>query len=160
MGIQAHNELNIKDKVLNSLYTKVQGYTSQFLNTDVKEFGSYLKENFDSMDKNADNYLTKDEISASVKRDLRNKESDRLKTVHDELTKLGAKIEEKEDGLIINGKTPLQGSATLNTYCDHRLAMTWFIAGLISETPININGFKWHKTSFPEFLDKFNSLLK
>ena len=92
--------------------------------------------------------------------DLRNKESDRLKTVHDELTKLGAKIEEKEDGLIIYGKTPLQGDATLNTYCDHRLAMTWFIAGLIAENSTNIDGFEWHKTSFPEFLDKFNSLLK
>ncbi len=92
--------------------------------------------------------------------DLRNKESDRLKTVYDELTKLGAKIEEKEDGLIIQGKTPLKGNATLNSYCDHRLAMTWFIAGLISQTPINIEGFEWHKTSFPEFLEKFNSLLK
>ncbi|MBQ3102248.1 3-phosphoshikimate 1-carboxyvinyltransferase [bacterium] len=92
--------------------------------------------------------------------DLRNKESDRLKTVHDELTKLGAKIEEKEDGLIIQGKTPLKGNATLNAYCDHRLAMTWFIAGLIAENSINIDGFEWHKTSFPEFLEKFNSLLK
>lgn len=92
--------------------------------------------------------------------DLRNKESDRLKTVYDELSKLGAKIEEKEDGLVIYGKTQLSGGKTLNTYCDHRLAMTWFIAGLVCEEPINIDDFEWHKTSFPEFLDKFNSLLK
>ncbi len=91
--------------------------------------------------------------------DLRNKESDRLKTVFDELTKLGAKIEEHEDGLTIWGKTKLQGDKTLETYHDHRLAMTWFIAGLITEKPIIIDGFEWHKTSFPEFLDKFNSLL-
>lgn len=92
--------------------------------------------------------------------DLRNKESDRIKAVVTELKKLGADIEETPDGFIINGKTSLKGDCEVETYHDHRLAMSLFVAGLICEKTININGFEWVDISFPEFDKLFNSLIQ
>ena len=83
--------------------------------------------------------------------DLRNKESDRIRAVVTELKKLGADIEETQDGMIINGKTPLKGGAEVDTYNDHRLAMSLYTAGLISEKEILIKDFDWINISFPEF---------
>ena len=83
--------------------------------------------------------------------DLRNKESDRIKCLVSELTKIGVDIEEKEDGFIIKGKKNIKGGAELESYHDHRLAMSFYIAGLISEEEIAVNGFEWTKISFPEF---------
>ncbi|MFA7658960.1 MAG: 3-phosphoshikimate 1-carboxyvinyltransferase [Candidatus Gastranaerophilaceae bacterium] len=83
--------------------------------------------------------------------DLRNKESDRIKAIVTELKKLGANIEETEDGFIVTGKTKLKGGAGVETYRDHRLAMSLYAAGLICEEPILINGFEWANISFPEF---------
>ena len=82
--------------------------------------------------------------------DLRNKESDRIRAVVTELKKLGADIEETQDGMIINGKTPLKGGAEVDTYNDHRLAMSLYTAGLISEKEILIKDFDWINISFPE----------
>lgn len=90
--------------------------------------------------------------------DLRNKESDRIKAVVTELKKIGADIEETPDGFIINGKTNLKGDTEVETYHDHRLAMSLYVAGLICEKPIAINGFEWVDISFPEFDKLFNSL--
>lgn len=90
--------------------------------------------------------------------DLRNKESDRIKAVVTELKKIGADIEETPDGFIINGKTNLKGGTEVETYHDHRLAMSLYVAGLICEKPIAINGFEWVDISFPEFDRLFNSL--
>ena len=83
--------------------------------------------------------------------DLRNKESDRIKAIVTELKKIGAKIEETEDGFTIEGKTPLHGDAIVETYHDHRLAMSLYVAGLICQNPISINEFEWVNISFPEF---------
>ena len=90
--------------------------------------------------------------------DLRNKESDRIKAVVTELKKIGADIEETPDGFIINGKTNLKGDTEVETYHDHRLAMSLYVAGLICDKPIAINGFEWVDISFPEFDKLFNSL--
>ncbi|MBQ6515553.1 3-phosphoshikimate 1-carboxyvinyltransferase [bacterium] len=83
--------------------------------------------------------------------DLRNKETDRITTTVNELKKLGADIEEREDGFIINGKTSLKGGAELNSYKDHRLAMSFYVAGLICEQDVLIKDFEWVNISFPEF---------
>ena len=90
--------------------------------------------------------------------DLRNKESDRIKAVVTELKKIGADIKETPDGFIINGKTNLKGGVEVETYHDHRLAMSLFVAGLICEKPILINGFEWVNISFPEFDYLFKTL--
>lgn len=87
--------------------------------------------------------------------DLRNKESDRIKTIVTELKKIGADIAETKDGFIVGGlygsKTRLRGDAILETYHDHRLAMSLYVAGLICERPVLINEFQWTNISFPEF---------
>ncbi len=90
--------------------------------------------------------------------DLRNKESDRIKAVVKELQKLGADIQETQDGFIINGKKELKGDAEVETYHDHRLAMSLYVAGLICKEPVLINGFEWVDISFPEFDQLFYSL--
>ena len=90
--------------------------------------------------------------------DLRNKESDRISAIVIELKKLGADIQETQDGFIVNGKRKLQGDAEINTYHDHRIAMSLYVAGLISEKPINIKEFEWVDISFPEFEELFQKL--
>ena len=90
--------------------------------------------------------------------DLRNKESDRIKCLVNELLKIGVDIEERQDGFLIKGKTSLKGAAELESYHDHRLAMSYYVAGLICENEIAINGFEWTKISFPEFEELFSKL--
>ena len=92
--------------------------------------------------------------------DLRNKESDRIKCLVNELTKIGIDITETQDGFIINGKTDIIGDAELESYHDHRLAMSFYIAGLIAEKEIGINGFEWTKISFPEFEELVYQLIQ
>ncbi len=90
--------------------------------------------------------------------DLRNKESDRIKAVVAELKKLGADIEETPDGMIINGRTTLCGGIEVESYKDHRLAMSLFVAGLVSENDILIKDFDWVNISFPEVEGLFANL--
>jgi 3-phosphoshikimate 1-carboxyvinyltransferase len=90
--------------------------------------------------------------------DLRNKESDRIKCLVTELTKIGVDIKETPDGFVIQGKTDLNGGAELETYHDHRLAMSFYVAGLICSQEISINGFEWTNISFPEFEELFAEL--
>lgn len=90
--------------------------------------------------------------------DLRNKESDRISTIVKELKNLGAKIQETPDGMIIQGKTELIGDCEVKTYHDHRLAMSLYVAGLITQKEISIDGFEWVNISFPEFERLFDSL--
>ena len=82
--------------------------------------------------------------------DLRNKESDRIKCLVDELKKIGVDIEETSDGFKVR-KSNLLGGAELETYHDHRLAMSFYIAALVCKNEIAINGFEWTAISFPEF---------
>lgn len=84
--------------------------------------------------------------------DLRNKESDRISTIVSQLKSIGANIEERPDGMVINGKTPLKGGIEIDTHHDHRTAMSFYVAGLITEQPLLIKDFEWVNTSFPEFL--------
>lgn len=90
--------------------------------------------------------------------DLKNKESDRIQTTVNGLKKLGAEIEQTPDGMIINGKTNLSGNTEVNSYKDHRLAMTLYVAGLICKQEISIKDFEWVNISFPEFLNLFGTL--
>lgn len=94
--------------------------------------------------------------------DLRNKESDRIKCLVNELTKIGIDIKETPDGFIVTGKKILAEvsiESELESYHDHRLAMSFYIAGLVCNNEIAINGFEWTKISFPEFENLINLLL-
>ena len=92
--------------------------------------------------------------------DLRNKESDRITATVNELKKLGANIQETQDGMIIEGKTKLKGDCIIETYNDHRIAMSLYVAGLITEKEISINNFEWTNISFPTFEKLFEGIKK
>lgn len=83
--------------------------------------------------------------------ELRVKESDRIKTVVDGLKGLGADLEEMPDGMRISGKPKLLGGQA-ESHNDHRLAMTWTIAGLLSENGVSLAGIEAAFVSFPGFL--------
>lgn len=89
---------------------------------------------------------------------LRIKECDRLAAVTSELNKLGAKIIEKEDGLIIEGVTKLKGGCTVWSHKDHRIAMTLAIASTVCEEPIIIKDYECVSKSYPEFWNDFKNI--
>ena len=60
----------------------------------------------------------------------------------------------------MKGKTKIEGDAELESYHDHRLAMSFYIAGLVAEKEVCINGFEWTKISFPEFEELVNNLVQ
>jgi 3-phosphoshikimate 1-carboxyvinyltransferase len=84
--------------------------------------------------------------------ELRVKETDRLKALSRELSKMGAKIVEHSDGLRIEGGHPLKG-CEVSSYGDHRMAMAFAVAGLIAQGETIVNGVECINTSFPEFVD-------
>ena len=86
-------------------------------------------------------------------KDLRNKESDRIKTVVEAFKTLNIDIEEYEDGFKIIGKKEINKTTTLETHLDHRLAMSYYVLSLINKKEMYINGFDCINTSFPEFLE-------
>ena len=85
-------------------------------------------------------------------KDLRNKESDRIKTVVETFRALGVETLEFDDGFEIIGKAKIDKNVTLETYLDHRLAMSYYVLSLINNQEMTINGFDCVNTSFPEFL--------
>ena len=89
---------------------------------------------------------------------LRIKECDRLSAVTSELKKLGAKIIEKEDGLVITGVEKLQGGVEPWSHKDHRIAMTLAIASTRCEEPIVIKDYECIAKSCPNFFEDFKTL--
>jgi 3-phosphoshikimate 1-carboxyvinyltransferase len=88
---------------------------------------------------------------------VRLKECDRLMACAKELTKMGAKITEKPDGLIIEGVGKLKG-AEMETYHDHRLVMAFTVAGMMAEGKTIIKGEDAVKISFPNFVEVIKSI--
>ncbi len=87
---------------------------------------------------------------------LRYKETDRLKAVATELSKLGVSVIELDDGLIIEGQNEFHG-AEIETYNDHRIAMSFAILGLVVPG-IRIKNPACVVKSFPNFWEIFESL--
>ncbi|NIM03757.1 3-phosphoshikimate 1-carboxyvinyltransferase [bacterium] len=92
-------------------------------------------------------------------RELRVKESDRIGNVVSQLSRMGALIEEKEDGMVISGGKRLVGTS-VNSYGDHRMAMALTIAGLIADGETTINDVACINTSFPHFIDILNKMVQ
>jgi 3-phosphoshikimate 1-carboxyvinyltransferase len=86
--------------------------------------------------------------------ELRVKESDRLATMAAGLHALGAKIEETPDGAIIEGG--MLGSGEVQSHGDHRIAMSFAVAGLVAQGAIRIGDCANVATSFPGFLELAN----
>ncbi|MBD3747717.1 MAG: 3-phosphoshikimate 1-carboxyvinyltransferase [Sphingopyxis terrae] len=85
--------------------------------------------------------------------ELRVKESDRLSVMAAGLAAIGVRVEESEDGLVIHGTggDPLLGGATIAGHLDHRICMSFAIAGLVSKAPVTIDDMAPVATSFPNF---------
>jgi 3-phosphoshikimate 1-carboxyvinyltransferase len=85
--------------------------------------------------------------------ELRVKESDRIAVMAEGLRAIGARVEELEDGLIIDGTggDPLAGGATIAARLDHRIAMSFAVAGLVAKEAVTIDDMSPVATSFPGF---------
>ncbi|WP_456454926.1 3-phosphoshikimate 1-carboxyvinyltransferase [Thermovibrio sp.] len=90
--------------------------------------------------------------------ELRVKESDRIKSTVLNLKRIGAQAEELPDGMVIRGKTPLKGGK-VDSFGDHRIAMTFITASLISEGPIEVSDVECIKTSYPNFFEDLRKVL-
>jgi 3-phosphoshikimate 1-carboxyvinyltransferase len=91
--------------------------------------------------------------------ELRVKESDRIKVMASELTKMGAKITERPDGLEITGGGSLIG-AELDSYTDHRIAMSLAIAAVMATGETKIDRAEAASISYPTFFDSLRSIAK
>ena len=92
--------------------------------------------------------------------ELRVKESDRIATMAEGLRAIGVPVEELEDGIIIEGSggAPLPGGGPIATKLDHRIAMSFAVAGLVSQGGVTIDDMRPVATSFPTFLPLLQSL--
>lgn len=88
---------------------------------------------------------------------VRIKECDRLNAMATELRKVGADIEETQDGLIITGKPMLKGGI-VDSWNDHRIAMAMAVASIRCEEPVIITDSKAVKKSYPQFWKDFQML--
>lgn len=90
--------------------------------------------------------------------ELRYKESDRIRTVTHNLRNMGAKVEELEDGFIIQGPVKLK-SADLDSFNDHRISMAFAVAGLIADQQSSIKNADCIRVSFPEFFEQLKKVI-
>jgi 3-phosphoshikimate 1-carboxyvinyltransferase len=91
--------------------------------------------------------------------ELRVKESDRLKTMADNLAACGVTLREGENSLTITGNgTAPKGGVTVPTHLDHRIAMSFLVLGMVSAEPVTIDDADAIATSFPGFVGMMNGL--
>ncbi|MCI6676750.1 MAG: 3-phosphoshikimate 1-carboxyvinyltransferase [Clostridiales bacterium] len=84
--------------------------------------------------------------------ELKVKESNRIAVMVNNLTAMGADVEETDDGMIIHGGKPLHG-AVIDTKLDHRIAMTFAIAGLLSDGETTLLNADCVAISYPTFYE-------
>jgi 3-phosphoshikimate 1-carboxyvinyltransferase len=92
-------------------------------------------------------------------KELRVKESDRIASVATNLRAMGARVEEREDGLKIPGGQPLRGTE-LESFGDHRIAMAFSIAALRAEGETLIRGSACAAVSYPAFFSALEGLVE
>ncbi len=90
--------------------------------------------------------------------ELRVKESDRIASVVVNLRRMGADVEEFEDGFRV-GRSRLKG-AVIDSFDDHRIAMAFAVAGLFAEGETEIVGAECAGVSFPEFFETLASVCR
>jgi 3-phosphoshikimate 1-carboxyvinyltransferase len=88
---------------------------------------------------------------------LRFKESDRIKAMAAGMKAMGARVKEREDGLVIEGGRPLKG-ARIATHDDHRILMAFAVAALRASSPVTLGEHASFAVSYPSFLEDFRSL--
>jgi len=88
--------------------------------------------------------------------ELRIKESDRISSMVNNLKLCGIDCSELEDGMVINGG--IMNDASVDSYDDHRIAMSFIIAGLASDATLQVKSCEIINTSFPGFFDVLTKL--
>lgn len=91
--------------------------------------------------------------------ELKVKESNRIEVMVRNLTAMGAQVTETDDGMIIQGQKPLHG-AVIDSKSDHRIAMTFAIAGLCADNVTEIKGSECVNISYPGFYRDLKMLEK
>tara|TARA_Y100000814_G_scaffold230191_1_gene174072 strand:+ start:520 stop:1770 length:1251 start_codon:yes stop_codon:yes gene_type:complete len=91
--------------------------------------------------------------------ELRYKESDRIRSIVSNLSKMGAKIIEKNDGFFIEGPNILN-KTIIETYDDHRIAMSFIIAGISSGNYNEIDNTECINNSYPEFIEVLKKVIR
>lgn len=89
--------------------------------------------------------------------ELKVKESNRIDTVCQNLSLMGADISPTEDGMIIRGGKSLHG-AFIKTHADHRIAMSFAIAGLAADSDLTLDHPECVSISYPSFYDTIEKL--
>ena len=92
-------------------------------------------------------------------KELRYKESDRIQSIVSNLRKMGVKIIEKNDGFIIEGPSILN-KAMIKSYDDHRIAMSFIIAGISSGNYNEIDNIECIDSSYPEFINTLQKIIR
>ena len=82
--------------------------------------------------------------------ELRVKETDRIRTVVDNLRRMGVQAEELPDGMVIPGRQKFR-AAEIDSFGDHRIAMAFAVAALSGDGESVIHGAEAASVSFPEF---------
>ena len=94
--------------------------------------------------------------------ELRVKESNRIASTMNMLAKLGVKAQETQDGMIIEGRNKrafeVQEDTQIDSFGDHRLAMSSSIAALYATNPIEVLKTEFVQTSFPNFFELLDSI--
>ena len=90
--------------------------------------------------------------------ELRVKETDRVAAVASQLGSMGAKVSIDGDDLVVEGPTPLSAPASLESFGDHRMAMTLRLAGLLAGANPRINQEECAAVSYPGFADALREL--
>jgi 3-phosphoshikimate 1-carboxyvinyltransferase len=91
-------------------------------------------------------------FSVSGAAELRNKESDRIATLCEGLARMGADVEERADGFVIEGGPTLHGTV-VRSHGDHRIAMALSVAALAAQGATEVADAKCVAVSFPDFYD-------
>lgn len=104
---------------------------------------------------------TEDGFEIQGAEELRVKESDRIRTVAENLRRMGAEVEEFPDGFRVPGRQKLRG-AQINPEGDHRIAMAFAVAGLVAEgsEPTTILGSRSAAVSYPDFYKTLKKLVR
>ena len=90
--------------------------------------------------------------------ELKVKESNRIRVMCEELSKLGVDVIETKDGMEIKGTDKLKGNVTIATHDDHRIAMTFAILNLVSDGEIRLDNKNCVEISYPEFFNDLNKV--
>ena len=91
--------------------------------------------------------------------ELKVKESDRFKAIIEGLKSCNIKVEHKENDITIYGSAEkIKGGVKVNSYYDHRIAMSYLILGGVTQKPIEVLGCKSILTSYPNFLKQMNTI--